>query len=185
MPTFHPALSLLRFGRGVPGGREPGPSRSPVSARLVLFFMMGAGVPACGPSERQTETAEADGARPPFYTTLSRLPVDFATAGTVAGSGWAGAWMEGGTLTIEGRFEGLISRVTEAHVHRARPGLRGPSIAPLEVAPDSGGTSGTFRGTLGLDPELEAALGAGELYVQIHSSTNPDGAVRGWLFPGQ
>ncbi len=127
---------------------------------------------------------EADSARPPFYTTLARLPVDFATARTVTGSGWAGASIDGGALIIEGRFEGLISSVTQVHVHRARPGLRGPSIAPLEVAPEGGGTSGTFRGTMTLDPELEAALAAGELYVQVHSSTNPDGAVRGWFFPG-
>lgn len=71
---------------------------------------------------------------------------------------------------------------TEAHVHRAPPGVPGPVIVPLvETSPGSG--IWTAKATL-----TEAqynALVAGNLYLNVHSEAFPAGEIRGQLLPVQ
>lgn len=150
---------------------------STIGALLVL---------ACGGTDSSGGGGEEPGGepttdRPAFYTTLDRLPVDFNTASTMLGAGWAGGEVLAGQLSVDGRFEGLDSPATEAHLRRARPGLRGPVIVALQVVGEGDGRAGVVEGTLPLDRALEEALRAGELYVQIASESNPDGVLRGWL----
>jgi hypothetical protein len=65
---------------------------------------------------------------------------------------------------------------TAAHVHEGPIGVDGPVVQPL--APTNPSTdSATW--TAG----MVAALQAGNLYVNIHSSANPDGEIRGQLGP--
>ena len=45
----------------------------------------------------------------------------------------------------------------------------------------SGGTSGTFKGSVTLTREQGAAIAKGLLYVQVQSEKAPDGNLWGWL----
>jgi hypothetical protein len=113
-----------------------------------------------------------------FTGRLSTVPVDPVTALTTTGSGTLTAVLAGNTLTINGKFDGLNSPATVAHVHRARRGLRGPNLFNLTVTK---ATSGTVEGTLKLTDAQVEALKSGWYYVQIHTEINPEGQLRGWL----
>lgn len=113
-----------------------------------------------------------------FAGRLSTVPVDPITVRTTAGSGTLTAVLAGNTLTINGKFDGLNSPATAAHVHRARKGLRGPNLFDLTVTK---ATSGTVEGTLKLTDAQVEGLKSGWYYVQIHTEINPDGHLRGWL----
>jgi len=109
---------------------------------------------------------------------LSPMPVTPATVKTITGQGLVSAKLNGTTLTIEGNFEGMSSAATMAHIHLGPKAVPGPVILRLDF---SNGSSGTLRGSLTLSPEQVTALHAESLYVQIHSETNPEGELRGWL----
>ncbi|NNM33913.1 MAG: CHRD domain-containing protein [Gemmatimonadetes bacterium] len=182
-----PFPAVLRTG--CPGARTRRKAADLV-ARLVLLALPIAwgcgGADAPGTAQGGVGTAgggstEPGESRPAYYATLDRMPVDFNTAGTIAGSGWVGGEVVDGRLQVEGRFEGLLSAATEAHVHRARPGLRGPPVATLEVEAEGDGRGGALQGSVTLDASLEDALLSGELYIQVHSESNPEGVLRGWL----
>jgi len=113
-----------------------------------------------------------------FKGRLAPVPVNAATAASTLGAGSATGVLEGHTLVIKGTFTGLNSPATAAHVHRARPGMRGPSIFDLSV---DKATSGTISGSLVLTPIQRDQLKLGWLYVQVHTERNPDGHLRGWL----
>jgi len=109
---------------------------------------------------------------------LAPLPVTGATVKTITGQGQITGTLSGSTLTIDGSFEGMSSPATMAHIHLGPKAIPGPVILRLDV---SAGSSGTVSGTLTLNPEQISALHSESLYVQIHSETNPEGELRGWL----
>jgi hypothetical protein len=113
-----------------------------------------------------------------FEARLTAVPVDTVTVRTTTGSGSLTAVLEGNTLTLAGKFDGLNSPATAAHVHRARKGLRGPNVFDLTVTK---ATSGTIEGTLKLTPAQVEELAKAGYYVQIHTEKNSDGHLRGWL----
>lgn len=113
-----------------------------------------------------------------FKARLSVVPIDAAMKATIAGSGSATATLVGNKLTINGTFEGLKSPATEAHIHVAAMGIRGPAILDLTI---SKATSGTISGSLDLTPVQVADLKGSRLYIQIHSERAPDGNLWGWL----
>lgn len=116
-----------------------------------------------------------------FGDKLGFVPVTNATAGTISGTGWVSATLEGNTLTVRGSFEGLSSSATAAHIHMAAPGQNGPVIIPLEVTND---TSGEITGNAELNEEQLQQLRDHHLYVMVHSEDNPGGELRAWLFDG-
>ena len=118
-----------------------------------------------------------DGTR--FKARLSTVPVDAATARTTSGSGSVTAVLVGSSLFITGTFEGMSSPATTAHLHRARKGQRGPVAFTLSVA---NAASGVLGGSVELSGSQVQALKEGHYYVQIHTETNPEGEIRGWLF---
>lgn len=109
---------------------------------------------------------------------LSPMPVTGATVNTITGQGQVTAKLNGSTLTISGSYEGMNSPATMAHIHLGPKAIPGPVILRLDV---SAGSSGTISGNLSLTPEQVSALHAENFYVQIHSETNPEGELRGWL----
>ena len=111
-----------------------------------------------------------------FTGRLSSVPVDPVTVRTTTGSGTLTAVLAGNTLTSNGKFDGLNSPATAAHVHRARRGRRGPNAFDLTVTK---ATSGTVQGTLKLTDAQVEALKSGWYYVQIHTEVNPEGHLRG------
>lgn len=134
---------------------------------LILAAMVGLGV---GATQAQSDER--------FQGRLSVLPVDFATAPTMSGSGEARATLSGGTLVVTGAFEGLSSPATAAHIHQAPPARRGPIAFDLEVTPD---VNGTLAGTIELTATDTAVLREHGYYVQIHTEHNRGGELRGWL----
>jgi hypothetical protein len=102
---------------------------------------------------------------------------------TAVGRGTAGAILEGHKLSISGKFGGMVSPATDAHLCVSQgiglPGVCGPE---LEV---SKAMNGTLTGSVTLNARQLAALPAGQLYVQINSlnSPAPGGNLWGWLLP--
>lgn len=109
---------------------------------------------------------------------LSPMPVSAATVKTITGQGQVTAQLNGTSLSINGSFEGMSSSATMAHIHLGPKAVPGPVILRLDV---SAGSSGTISANLTLTPEQVSALHAQSLYIQIHSETNPEGELRGWL----
>jgi hypothetical protein len=116
-----------------------------------------------------------------FRARLATVPIDLAMQKTVAGRGAVRATLTGRTLTLEGDFAGLVSPATIARVHVSpRKGMRGPAVHDLHV---DAATTGVIMGQVTLTPDQVEALGAGRLYVQLHSEKAPDGNLWGWLLP--
>jgi len=78
-----------------------------------------------------------------------------------------------GTLEYQVTPSGLSGPVIFAHLHA---GARGQSGAPV-VTLDNG-LSGT---TAVLSDDVRAQLLSGGLYVNVHTSTHPDGEIRGQI----
>jgi len=75
-------------------------------------------------------------------------------------------------------WSGLTGPPTMAHFHRAALGANGPIVKPLTVVSGQNQIVGSWV----MDDELMAALKRGEIYVNIHTATNPDGEIRGQVF---
>ena len=116
-----------------------------------------------------------------YKTRLAPVAIDAAMKSTIAGEGSATAVLTGTKLTVNGKFEGLKSAATMAHVHQGTAtGVRGAKVLDLTVTKAmEGSVSGTFE----LTPEQLDALKKGKWYVQIHSERAPDGNLWGWLLP--
>jgi hypothetical protein len=114
-----------------------------------------------------------------FRARLSPMPVTPQTVSTITGEGEVILTLSGNTLSIQGNFAGMNSVATMAHIHNAPPAQIGPVAHRLEV--DSV-TAGNLIGELELTDQQVEALRSNELYVQIHTETNPAGELRGWIF---
>jgi hypothetical protein len=71
-----------------------------------------------------------------------------------------------------------LEAVTAAHIHKGGPGETGAPVVPLK-APEGGASGGCAPVT----PEVSAALLAnpGGYYVNVHTRSFPNGAIRGQL----
>ena len=95
-----------------------------------------------------------------------------------------------GTLTLIGSqlfydisYAGLHGSATAAHIHGpADASTPANVLVPLK---NPTGTSGTISGTVSLDPTNLTYLLSGLTYVNIHSTTNPAGEIRGQIYPAQ
>jgi hypothetical protein len=125
--------------------------------------------------------AVAASAADTFKVRLTPVPIEAANAATTTGIGAATASLDGTRLTLTGNFTGLKGPATVAHLHAgAMRGVRGPSFADVTVPQTP---SGDFRATLTLTPAQAEELRQGHVYLQIHSSSAPDGNLWGWLLP--
>lgn len=114
-----------------------------------------------------------------YRARLSPMPTTPATVNEITGEGEVILTLNGTTLTVEGRFEGMSSAATGAHLHNGPPAQPGPVVHTLTIdqAP-----AGTISATLELTPEQVTALSNNELYVQVHSQNNAPGELRGWIY---
>ena len=126
-----------------------------------------------------TAPLQAQG-REQFRDRLSPLPVDRRTVPTISGWGEVAAELDGHELTISATFEGMSSPAVAAHVHRARKGLHGPVAFAVEVPRV---VEGTIEDTVTLTDTQRRELQDGLLYLQIHTDSNAEGELRGWLLP--
>jgi hypothetical protein len=110
--------------------------------------------------------------------------------------GAARAILRGNTLIANGTFMGLTSElrdyltdgipdrpdITEAiHIHEGAIGEAGPFVRQFEVTASDDGRSGAFSLMTTLSSDERSALLAGFYYVDIHTTTNPGGELRGQL----
>ena len=111
--------------------------------------------------------ANAEGARD-----IDQSASVFATAnvtGTLAGT----------KLTIAGTFEGFKGPASIAQIRSGSAmGVRGPVLFDLTVTK---ATKGTISGTVDLTPAQVDLLKNNRMYIQIHNTNTPEGALWGWF----
>lgn len=116
-----------------------------------------------------------------FRAELSSTPFTLATRASVMGKGLATATLTGRTLKVDGRYAGLASDATKAHLKAASAmGVPGETFAELKV---TGGTDGAVTGEARLTPAQLTSLKGGGVSIVIDSVKAPDGNVWGWLAP--
>jgi hypothetical protein len=126
-----------------------------------------------------TALAFAATAQQSFKIRLRPVPIEASTAANTTGAGDATASLAGTRLTLRGNFAGLKGAATVARLHQGPVmGVRGPAIADVTVP---AATSGTFTAEVTLTAAQVEALKQGQIYLQIHSATAPDGNLWGWL----
>ena len=116
-----------------------------------------------------------------FRVRLTMMPIEVATRARVTGSGSGSAKLEGRQLSVSGSFAGMRGPATVARLHEGPAmGVRGPAISDLEVTPAK---KGEISGEVQLTAEQVESLRQRRLYIQIHSSSAPEGNLWGWLVP--
>ena len=105
-----------------------------------------------------------------------------ATRLATLGRGTAEVTLDGNKLTINGRFGGMVSRATDAHLCIGF-GIGTPGTCDGGSLTVTNDTSGTVSGTIALNSKQMAALPAGQLYIQINSvgAPAPAGNLWGWI----
>lgn len=104
--------------------------------------------------------------------------------GDPAGNGRFEAELVDGTLCVDMRITDLDASVTEAHLHSGRDGEDGPVLVDIGLPTSTADGAGTWDDACtGVDDDvIEDLAAAPELaYVDVHSATFPDGAIRGQL----
>lgn len=91
-------------------------------------------------------------------------------------------------LSYQVGYRDLSSTPTMAHIHAGIRGANGGVNIDLLSAPGARNTAGLFYGSVVLDPATEAELFAvatqsrdTRLYINIHTTANPNGEIRGQL----
>ncbi|MBD2258824.1 CHRD domain-containing protein [Pseudanabaena sp. FACHB-2040] len=113
--------------------------------------------------------------------------------------GAVGAVLSGNRLVVRGSFNNLSSslrnyatdpvdppnaNITSAfHIHRGMPSENGPFQYALQVMLNNTGMGGMAMGEYTLTQEQLQALNNGMLYVDLHTSRNRGGELRGILMP--
>lgn len=115
-----------------------------------------------------------------FRGRLSIVPVDFSTVGTISGSGEVTAKIQGNDLQLEVQFAGLNSQATRAELRTAAKGQRGPIEFAFNVPAVQLTTEHLHHRVTLTDTQLHELLEE-RYYLQIQTTGNPDGEIRGWL----
>lgn len=82
-------------------------------------------------------------------------------------------------ITITVPYSNLTGTLTASHLHKAPAGTNGAVI--INLNPTTGSSSGTISGTFTVDEMDEPDLIAGNVYINLHSTTNGGGEIRGQL----
>ena len=102
----------------------------------------------------------------------------------VGGTGFATLVLNGNVATISLNYSGLTAPLTGTHIHTGAVGVNGPIVIDFIslVAGLTGTTSGGFTNlNVTLNPTVLAALLAGNTYVNVHTTANTGGEIRGQL----
>lgn len=108
---------------------------------------------------------------------------------TSTAKGWAWFKPMGDTVSYKVNATG-IRGVSMAHIHNAKAGENGDPVAMLQIKEANGPivaegniTSSDLMGSLAGKSisDLVAKMQSGETYVNVHTSANPNGEIRGQL----
>jgi len=140
----------------------------------------------------------ADGPMTSYVALLSKANVVPTTPETQA-RGTVGAVLMGDRLVVHGNFANLSSplrdyaadpvdppnpNITSAfHIHQGEPTSNGPFQYALQIMLDGTGQGGIATGDYTLTPEQKQALASGQLYLDLHTTQNRGGELRGILMP--
>ena len=101
------------------------------------------------------------------------------------GSGFGSFILTGDSVSFQISYQNLSGPVVAAHFHGPAPasGTAGVQIdlTPFHRGPFS--SQGWFTGSITLTPEQKAAFLAGDFYVNLHTTMNPDGEIRAQIVP--
>jgi hypothetical protein len=141
--------------------------------RLFIACVATLSLVACGGSTELTTTLSS-GAEKPAVTVAS------------TGSGTATVTVDK-KLTVSGSFKDLTANASSAHIHGpvGSDGI-GVIFCPLTVPSATSGTieAGTGAGSCGdiqLTDAQQTDFKDGKMYVNIHTTNNPNGEIRGDL----
>ncbi|MEK7674456.1 MAG: CHRD domain-containing protein, partial [Verrucomicrobiota bacterium] len=121
-----------------------------------------------------------------------RLTVSFLTGGTAEdrlgirnqGVGPGQIGLSGTMLSFNFSYGGLSGNSTAMHIHGpAGPGVSAGVLHDLGSFTTLGGPSGAVAGTVTLTGPQVSDLHAGLLYINVHSTTFPNGEIRGQITP--
>lgn len=100
---------------------------------------------------------------------------------TSDGAGSASLVFTDAGLVFNVTVEGLSAPFSAAHFHHAAAGVNGPVVRTISSDFSGNTASGvwTSNDPEPLTPELVRALFAGNLYLNVHTSNNPGGEIRG------
>jgi len=84
--------------------------------------------------------------------------------------------LKGSTLTWTLTFTGLTGPATAAHIHMGAATASGNVVVPL-CAP----CKSPVKGTAKISGSLKSAFAKHDLYVNVHTTKNPNGEIRGQL----
>lgn len=84
-------------------------------------------------------------------------------------------------LDLVGDYQNVTSAVNNSHIHASAP--PGSNASVLFNLTNTGGTSGTLAGSATLTPAQETDLLNGLMYVNVHTTINSGGEIRGQLTP--
>ena len=102
---------------------------------------------------------------------------------TTPGTGIGTFRLEGTNLIFEIRYRNLLTPAFMAHIHGPANSSQATGVlidlGPYHIGPF--GTNGAFGGSVPLTPTLKATLLSGQTYVNIHTTGNPGGEIRGQI----
>jgi hypothetical protein len=147
-----------------------------VTFAVPLCLMLALAMAGCDDDENSED----------FRATLSaanEVPTNPSTA-----TGTATFSRDENTVDFEVDVNG-ITAVTAAHIHSGAAGVNGPIRVNLFLGPTTGNLSGTLveasltsTDVMGITYEaLLAEMRAGTAYVNVHTTANPAGEIRGQL----
>ena len=114
-----------------------------------------------------------------FKATLTRgaeVPKPAGAPATAGGTFVAKSVEAGSKITIKWtlKFHGLSGKATAAHIHMGKKGVAGAVVVPL-----CGPCKATSSGSAKITSKVENALEQGKAYVNVHTTKNPAGEIRG------
>jgi hypothetical protein len=150
------------------------------SAGLIAAIVVTATAVACGSDDPVTP-------KDPTYVATLNGAGEFP-AKNVAGTGTATIVKTNGTYTYTITYTGMTGTLTGGHIHGpAAPGVNTGVIVPFPNAtgaPASGTLTGTFTSTNTVNisnDSLDVLMRTGNAYVNLHTSANTGGEIRGQL----
>ena len=155
-------------------------SKRALGAGVVVVALFVTGVWAGIGSARQGASTEAIALKATLAA-AAEVPKPTGTKTGAGGSFAAGLTRKatGGTLAWRLTFHGLTGSAIAAHVHTGKPGKAGP-IAVALCGPCRSGQRGSAKVTA----RTMSALLAGGAYVNVHTTKNPGGEIRGQVKKG-
>ncbi len=153
--------------------------RRPMMTAALAVLVLAASAPAYAQTVRLTTTLSGSNETPPLLTGAAGSAEVFVNLATRV-------------VTYEVKVFNIPTSTTAGHFHVGGPGLAGPvvvNLAPPSVSDDftitgsNNGSTFTVRAEQGIrtwDDFIQALVG-GQVYVNIHTTANGGGEIRGQL----